>query len=128
MDAVDDGYQTLRFNGGNLVFSTDRKKGYPLNVILDGLAYIIASKTGNLNGKRPRGNREEIIINALAADRSLSVTCKVPDLLTPIFITDGVVSAMIGPLNEDVYKKLISFSDDNKYKMTVRKITEADLR
>lgn len=128
VDAVDDGYQTLRFNGGNLVFSTDRKKGYPLNVILDGLAYIIASKTGNLNGKRPRGNREEIIINALAADRSLSVTCKVPDLLTPIFITDGVVSAMIGPLNEDVYKKLISFSDDNKYKMTVRKITEADLR
>lgn len=126
--AVEDGVQTITFDNNELSYHYDRQRGYPLNVILDALSFVIASKTGNLNGKRPRGNREEIIMNALAQNPNESVRVLVPDLLTPIVITDGSVSAMVGPLNEPVYRRLISYADTNKYKMIVRKITEDDLR
>lgn len=126
--AVDDGAQTVEFRNGSLVFKYDRKRGYPLNVIKDALAFIISSRTGNLNGKRPRGNREEIIMNAIAQKTVTTVTVKVPELLTPIILTDYTVSAMVGPLNSEVYRRLISYSDNNKYKMIVRDITESDLR
>ena len=126
--AFRDGVQTFIFKNGNIGNRSDRKLGYPVNVILDALAFIVASKTGNLNGKRPRGAREEILANAVSEDPNFSVEVKVPDLLTPIVLTDGKVSAMVGPLNADVYKRLISYSDSCRYKMKVRKITEDDLR
>lgn len=126
--AMENGMATVTFHSETPVFNASRKKGYPLNVMMDALAYIIASKTGNLNGKRPRGNREEIIMNALSANPDFTVTIKVPDLLTPIVVTDGKVSAMVGPLNAALYQRLISYSKSNKYKMIVREITEEDLR
>lgn len=126
--AVDRKFQTVTFDNGKMQLHLSKKKGYPLSVVLDATAYIIASKTGNLNGKRYRGNREEVISNALTSDPAFSVTVEIPDLLTPLIITDGKVAAMVGPLNADVYKNLISYSDDNAYKMQVRKITEDDLR
>lgn len=126
--AMENGSQTLRFSGNTFSFSPSRDVGYPLTVTMDALAYIIASKTGNLNGKRPKGSRKEIIDSALKNTPDLSVTIKVPDLLTPIVVTDGVVAAMVGPLNEKVYRKLISFPTDNRNQMVVRNITEADLR
>ena len=126
--AVDEGEQVVLFSNGSLRFSNSRKKGYPLNVLLDGLAYIVASKTGNLNGKRPKGNRNEILMNAITENPTFSVKIRVPDMLTPIIVTDDVVSAMISPYNEDVYKQLISYDDNNPYKMIVRRINEEDLR
>ena len=128
VQAVEDGYQTFLLHEGNIVFSKKRSKGYPLSVMLDAFAYIIASKTGNLNGKRPRGNREEIILNAIASNPDFRVQCQVPELLTPLILTNGEVSAMVGPLNEAVYKNLITYEAGNNYKMIVRKITEDDLR
>ena len=128
VDTMNDGAATILFDNDTIIPHYSRDKGYPLNVIMDAVAYIVASKTGNLNGKRPRGNREEIILNAIASNPDFSVTVKAPDLLTPVILTDGKVAAMVGPLNADVYRNLISYSCDNKYKMLVRKITEADLR
>ena len=126
--AFGDGVQTFVFKDGEIRQRSDRKYGYPVNVILDALAFIVASKTGNLNGKRPRGAREDILGNAVAENPIFSVDVKVPDLMTPIILTDGKVSAMVGPLNAEVYKRLISYSDACKYKMKVRGITEEDLR
>ena len=126
--AVEDGAQVVLFSDGILKYREDRKKGYPINVLLDGLAFIVASKTGNLNGKRPRGNRNEILMNAITEKPSFSVQVKVPDLLTPIIVTDNKVSALISPYNEAVYKKLITYDNDNPYKMMVRNICEDDLR
>ncbi len=125
---MNDGASTVLFIGGIPSPCYSRKKGYPLPVVMDAFAYIIASQTGNLNGKRPRGNREEIILNAVTQNPNFSVTIAVPDLLTPAIVTDGNKAAMVGPLNADVYRHLISYSPTNKYKMLVRKITEADLR
>ena len=128
VNAMTNGSATVQFYKNNPVYSGSREIGYPINVMMDALAYIVASKTGNLNGKRPRGNREEIINAALRQDPTFTVTVQVPDLLTPVVITDGNVSAMVGPLNEKVYRKLISYPTNNKNKMVIRKITEDDLR
>ena len=128
VDAMHDGAATILFSGNTPILHYSRDKGYPMNVIMDAVAYIVASKTGNLNGKRPRGNREEIIVNAITAIPDFAVTVKIPDLLTPMVLTDGKVAALVGPLNAQVYRQLISYDPDNKYKMLVRKITENDLR
>ena len=125
---VDDGAQTILFSNNGVTYLDSRIKGYPLNVMLDALAFIIASKTGNLNGKRPRGNREEILFNAITTNPTESVIVKVPDLLTPIILTDGKMAAMVGPLNAKVYRRLISFAENNRYKMIIRNIEEEDLK
>ena len=125
---MENGSATVQFFGGETVFSGSKNVGYPLSVMMDAFAYIIASKTGNLNGKRPKGSRNNIISSALNENPAFTVTIKVPDLLTPLVVTDGKVSAMVGPLNEEVYQKLISYPTNNRNKMVIRKITEADLR
>lgn len=124
--AVEDGAQVMTFKNG-VGYSYTRDNGYPLNIVLEGLSYIIASKTGELNGKRPRGSREEIISKAINNNPAETVHIEAPDLLTPILITDYKVAMMVGPLNSKVYKRLISFDDNNQYKLLVRPITEEDL-
>ena len=126
--AFRNGSTMIEFINNKAVYKSSREKGYPLNVIMDALAFIISSKTGNLNGKRPKGNRDEIIENALKEGPNFSVTFEVPDLMTPIILTDSKCSAMVGPMNAAVYKNLISFSEDNKNKMKIRSVTEEDLR
>ena len=81
-----------------------------------------------MNGKRVRGSRDELISEALKNNPSESVIVEAPELLTPLIVTDNKASAMVGPLNESVYKKLISYDPANKYKMKIRPITEEDLR
>ena len=125
--AIENGAQVITFKGG-VGFSNTRDEGYPLNVFMDALAFIISSKTGNLNGKRPRGSRDTIIAEAVRYNPAESVCVEAPDLLTPIVVTDGSVAALIGPLNSKVYKKLISYDPNNRYKMIVRDITENDLK
>lgn len=126
--ASKDGHATLLFSDEYYYFSPSNEIGYPINTVLDAVAYIIASRTGRLNGKRVRGSRDELITNYIVENASETVAFHVPDLLTPIIATDGVVSAMIGPLNAKVYCNLISYDPDNKYKMMLRDITEDDLR
>lgn len=126
--AFENGKATILFTDSSYDFSDSSEVGYPLNTMLDAIAYIIASKTGALNGKRVRGNRDSVIDNAITANSQMTVEVRVPDLLTPIIVTDGNVSAMVGPLNAEVYRKLISYSPDNRYKMILRPISEEDLR
>lgn len=126
--AAERGMKTVLFANGALDYRKSTRIGYPINEVLNAIAYIIASQTGNLNGRRPKGAREKIIADAISSDPLISVKILVPDLLTPIIITNDSVSALVGPLNADVYRRLISRSPDNKYKMFVRKITETDLR
>ena len=126
--AFKNGSTMMEFINNKAVYTFSKEKGYPLNVIMDALAFIISSKTGNLNGKRPKGNRDEIIEKALKENSNFSVTFEIPDLLTPIILTDSKHSAMVSPMNATVYKKLISFSEDNENKMKIRTITEEDLR
>ena len=61
-------------------------------------------------------------------DKDVSVEIRIPDLLTPLIVTDGYNAAMVGPMNADVYRKLISQDQTNKYKIYMRDITENDLK
>lgn len=118
---------SVMFGAGGSRYSGSKDKGYPVSVLLDAVCYIIAGRNGNLNGKRPRGNRQDIIDAELKADPLSSVSINVPDLLTPIIVKGGNFAAMVGPYNKDVYKDLISFDPANKYKMYVRNVTKSDL-
>ena len=128
IDAMGDGNLTMHFTDGGYSFSTNARRGYPINYILDAMAYVIASQQGKLHGKRVRGSRDEMLTKAIKEAPLVTISFNVPDLLTPVIVSDGVVAAMVGPLNADVYRTLISFAPENKYKMLIRTITEEDLR
>lgn len=124
---------TVRFIGdaSNVfqpVYSNDRDTGYPINELMDAVAFIIASRSGKLNGKRVRGSRDELVEDTIMQDKDVSVEIRIPDLLTPLIVTDGYNAAMVGPMNADVYRKLISQDQTNKYKIYMRDITENDLK
>lgn len=128
IDAAEHNYAALLFAHGAPVFFASREKGYPVSTLLTAASYIIANRTGQLKGKRPLGNRSTILAQALAFDPDFSILVQVPDLLTPLLLTDHVVSAMVGPYHAAVYRSLISYAPENPYKMLLRPITEEDLR
>lgn len=117
----------LSQNDGWLYFDETKKKGYRLNIILDAVNYVVCASLNKLKGKRPLGIRKENLEFMLKKDPGFYVQFQIPDLLTPLIITNNIVSAMVGPLNADVYKTLISFDPVNKYKMYIRDIKESDL-
>jgi len=123
----EEGTQTIQFIDGAVHCYSSRRKGYPITFMMDAVAFILASRLGLLNGKRPQGNRGDLIQRVLSNNPNETVKVHVPNLLTPIIVTDDNVSAMVGPMNTAVYKNLISFDDTNKYKMLVRPITKEDL-
>ncbi len=128
IDAVERNYAALLFVHGAPVLCVSREKGYPLNTLLTAASYIIANRTGQMKGKRPLGNRSGILAQALHSNPDFSIIVQVPELLTPVIVTDHVVSAMVGPYNAAIYRNLISYAPDNPYKMLIRPITEEDLR
>lgn len=115
-------------NPSSLLLGDGKCSGYPISTILDALAYLVAAETGQTNGKRPKGNRIKLLSHYIASNPGVRVTFRIPDLLTPLIIAHSDYAALVGPQNPVVYKKLISFDPDNKYKLLLRQITEADLR
>ena len=113
---------------GSICWGRTERSGYPATKIVAAVAFLIAAKTGQLNGLRPRGAQSYIIGNYLRNNPDDTVTVYLPDLLTPLVIHMGDYSAMVGPDNPDVYQRLISFDDEHIYKMRVRPITEEDLQ
>jgi hypothetical protein len=116
-------------NNPHMLFMGDKKTtGYPLSEIIQGITYLIAAQTGNLNGKRPKGNFVDIIETALSSSPTIAFTFKIPDLLTPLLISNETHAVLIGARNPSVYKKLIRFDDKNPYKIIIRDIAEDDLK
>lgn len=110
-----------------LLYGDSDKSGYPITEILKAVAYVIANDN-ELMGKRTKGNYVQILEKHIASDSSLSVEIRKPDLLTPLIIIGNGRGAMIGAKNPDVYEQLVSRFPNNQYKISVRKITEEDLR
>ena len=89
-------------------------------------AFLIANDD-ELSGKRPKGYFQ--IVERHSHDNAdLSVEIRKPDLLTPLVIVGNGRGALIGAWNPNVYKRLVTSSPDNEYKLLVRQITEEDLR
>ena len=107
------------------LYGTTDMNGYPITEVLKSIAYIIA-EDDELYGKRPKGY-VEVIKKHTSRNSTLCVEFRKPDLLTPLIITGNERGALIGADNPSVYAKLISFDPVNKYKISVRQITEEDL-
>ena len=109
-----------------LLYGTNATTGYPIAEILQAVAYVIAHDD-ELSGKRPKGYLQ-IVERHFHDDADLSVEIRKPDLLTPLVVVGNGRGALIGAQNPNVYKRLVTSSPDNEYKLLVRQITEEDLR
>jgi hypothetical protein len=125
---VKDLYRTYKSNQHTLLFGDGGATGYPLSEIIQGVAYLIAARTGDLHGTRARGEFKEIVENALSVAPKIAFVFEIPDLLTPLVISDKTHAVLVGARNPVVYKKLIRFDATNPYKVIVRDITESDLQ
>jgi len=110
-----------------LLFGNNEEVGYSIAEIMQGIAYIIADDK-ELNGKRPKGNYKQLIERHLQQNPKASIEVRIPDLLTPLIIMGEERGALIGANNPNVYKRLVSISTENEYKLLVRPIEEEDLR
>ncbi len=114
-------------NHNALCYGNTDNNGYPLKEVLQAVAYVIATED-ELNGKRPKGGYEQIVMQHVANSPDLSVEIRRPDLLTPLVIVGNGKGALIGAKNPDVYRQLVTYDTQNEYKLLVRPITEEDLR
>lgn len=110
-----------------LLYPQEEGTGYPIDLILQAVAFIIASPD-ELAGTRTRGNYLNLLKSHINQGNNQSISLQIPDLLTPLIIEGNDRAALIGPLNPSVYHHLISFDQNNPYKLLVRQITEEDLR
>lgn len=110
-----------------LLYGNEDGTGYPISEIMQATAFIIADAS-ELNGKRTRGSYIGIIERHLETTPNLSITMRKPDLLTPLILLGNGRGALIGAVNPNVYKRLVSIDPSNRYKLLVRSITESDLR
>jgi len=110
-----------------LLWGTDSTNGYPVSTLIDGLAFLLSANKGTLMGKRTRGNREDIIHEAIADPYSPSVILRIPDLLSVLIAEINQYAILIGAINPKVYEKLIIHDKYNPYKISIRPIKEQDL-
>lgn len=119
--------EVMQKNENQKIYGTSQVCGYPIRKVLQAIAYIIADDS-ELSGKRPRGGYVEVIKKHIDQKPDLSIKIRQPDLLTPLILIGNGRGALVGADNPKVYKKLVSRSVKNKYKLCVRDITEDDLR
>lgn len=112
----------------DFLFAVNHNTGYPKSKVILAVAFLIAASNGQLRGWRPKGKKGEIISDYLKVYPDADVLIRVPDLLTVISIEMGEYAALVGASNPAVYKNLIQKDSANRYKISVRPITENDLR
>ncbi|MDR0917894.1 MAG: hypothetical protein LBM93_01380 [Oscillospiraceae bacterium] len=120
-------YEKFLSNKTALIYGNGHTTGYPMNNVAQAIAFLVAAEIGKLNGNRVSGNFEYILKEFLQSDKNMNIEIRRPDLLTPLIFVHGEYAAMVGAENPAVYTKLIVPDMNNKYKISVRKITEDDL-
>ena len=110
------------------IFSDDNEAGYPLNKVILAVTFLIAAQTGQLNGLRPKGSKDKMILEYIKRFSGCTVTIYLPEIMTPMILEMGDYAALVGPNNPKVYRRLIQTCRENKYKIKVRPITEEDLK
>ena len=120
-------YEQYRKDQIALMYGNGKDSGYPLAEIMQGIAFLVANKS-ELRGKRPKGSYLKLVERHLLDEPRLSVEMRKPDLLTPLILISNGRGVMIGARNPRVYAKLVTIAPENKYKVSVRSITEKDLR
>jgi len=107
-------------NARGLVFGNTINDGFPVNLVLQGLAYVIAATTDkNIKGKRVLGNFIDLIEgysdNQITSDLNISI--QRPDRGTCLFISNNEFSALIGYVNDVFNKSLLQKVSGFKFKV-----------
>ena len=113
-------------NSTTLLYGKTADNGYPITEILKAVAYVIAYED-ELSGKRTKGYIK-VIEKHINKNPDISIEIRKPELLTPLIVIGNNRGALIGPKNPNVYRRLVSFSPENEYKLMIRKITTQDLQ
>jgi hypothetical protein len=94
---------SMETQGHDLIYGQTNKDGFPMNFILQAVAYVLAAEMKMVNGKRVRGEYRNLLSN----NTSKSVTIYRPDRGTCLKIQRGDFAALVGYVNDDFNKKLI---------------------
>ena len=151
-------YDLYKENKNTLIYGKDEKSGYPVSEIVKGISFIIADDKdltgkrpkGSFEAVFERGigyssDSADVQTIESAAQSSLNVYTpakgryttrpqgvlvefRKPDLLTPLIIVGNGRGALVGAKNPNVYRKLVTPSPGNEYKLCVRPIAVEDLR
>ena len=119
-------FDMYKLNKSKLLYGNSDDSGYPIEIILQAVAYVIANDN-ELFGKRT-SSYMELIEKHLEENGSSQISLQKPDLLTPLIISANNRGALVGAFNPSVYEKLVTIAQDNNFKLLVRQITEQDLK
>ncbi len=99
-------------NTSSLLFGTGKDDGFPITYILQGIAYIIAASTGNkIKGKRVLGSYINLIKDHL---KEKNIKIKVPNKGTCLVISNGSYVSLVGYINNQFNKRLITKKEGSK--------------
>ncbi len=94
-------------NKNDLIFGLSRNDGFLINYILQGIAFIYASSdSSKMKGKRVLGNYKKLLEKDM--DNIKNIKIGLPSIGTCLYITNGKCSVLVGYINDEFNKKLIS--------------------
>ena len=107
-------------NARELIFGNTVNDGFPVNLVLQGLAYVIAATTSKqIKGKRVLGNFIDLI-QSYSDDQithDLNISIKRPDQGTCLLISNNEFAALVGYVNDDFNKSLLEKVSGYKFKV-----------
>lgn len=112
-------------NGQKFIWGNDTESGYPITIILQGIAWISQRTNGVTRNTRVSGNYLAYLNTEMNNGNLSNINVLRPDLLTPLFIHNDEYAMLIGPNNPTVYRRLITRYD--RLRFSVREIEEGDL-
>jgi hypothetical protein len=104
----------LEKQGLRLLFGKSKQDGFPINLILQALAYVIAASKGHVIGKRVKGEYRDLLLQNI----NTVVDIYIPDKGTCIKIIHGEYASLVGYINNDFNKQLIKKVEG--YKIYIR--------
>ncbi len=86
-----------------------KSDGFPINQIMQGIAYIYAATTkSKIKGKRVLGNYNDLINENIDEIKKLKIKVGLPNRGTCLLIEGDFFSCLVGYVNDDFNEKLIS--------------------
>jgi hypothetical protein len=93
----------LEEKGSKFLYGNSEDDGFPINFILQAVAYVIAAEAGQVNGKRVRGEYHQLLHD----NKRKIIEINIPDKGTCLKIHCGDFAALIGYVNDKFNKTLI---------------------
>jgi hypothetical protein len=102
-----------------LMYSAYSEGGYPIGEIAEAIGYVICMThvPQQVSVTRLKPGWRTALAGVIDDNDKLRVTIKLPDLLTPLVVEYGEYAVMIGPRNPVLYKNLLEWQGDMKFRM-----------